>query len=292
MKKILENGSKIFLPFVAIVLLSLTYFIWQPYDKCLFQITMAFDKITFIGFATRVIYYLVFFSALILINVSLFKNNLSQQRITKKSLPKIYGTLFLFRAIADLVIYLVNRIIIDDFAMVFCDFVLVESIFNIAVILFIANKVIPHNQNKLTSKRKAIIIFLVAVAVILFVALIVMYVNCSKLLYENRQAWEYRLYLCNMIRDIINNSLAIAIIFFAKADFAESEEPLLKSVSKVIIRLSAVLCLFVILNLAKFAVLPHSMIKTIKSVDGEVTSIVRVTDYKNAHETDDWLSLT
>lgn len=283
--QIIKKSGEMFLTLVATVLLSGTYFYWQPYDKCLFQAVMTVDKTTVLDFVTRLIYYAIFFSAIIFISCSLFKNGLdARTKEGKRVLIKLYSALFGVRILADIVIYLLNLIIGTGETEIFLIFMLLESLFDIAVVVIASRTVTSNTKSKLTKSRKIYLIIALILSVAAFAALSVVYNACKNVYQTNITIWEYNLYYCNMIRDALVLFAAIFVEYGLRKHKSDTKERPFKVLSRFFAKLFAVLLVCLIVNGVKFFILPQSMVKFIQSGDGTVVYIERITDYKDAYE--------
>lgn len=286
--KTIQRFGGLFLILVALALLAGTYFYWQPYDKCLIQAASNSDKTIILDFISRIIYYLLYFSALLFILLSIFKSKNNIIRQNKVEYIKTVLYLFAIRIVFDIISYSINKIIPDDTSAKLINFAFVESVFNVIVIIMIFYKFTLNTYAKMTILRKVYIAVsaIISMFVVCFVA--VSYIKSKKIIESNILADEYNIYILNMIRDIVINFSAIFVLYGLFEQRKQTVEKPFKEFSLVLLRFLLIMAVFLLLNFVKFIVLPQSMIKEISSIDGVLTDIERIVSYEDAYQPDDW----
>lgn len=279
--------GKILLTIIIFSLLAITYFYWQPYDKCLFQPVLTIDTIIILDFITRLLYYLLYISSIIFIISMLFKSKLNLlYKKDKIEIAKIYFIILFIRFIFDFIIYILNKLVLNDLGKVILIFLLLESTFNITVIIIAIRKICFTKAANKTLLRKW---FAISSAVLITTSLCLItyeYIKCYSFLDSDIQVWENKLYCCNLFRDIIVNSSAVIIAYAILMHKDHKTQRPFKEFSIITLRISLILGAFILINLLKFIVLPHSMIKSIDSIDGTVTEINRVISYDDAYNSE------
>lgn len=288
--KIFLKFEKIFLSLILIAVTEITYFYWQPYDKCLIQPSIIIDKLFVLDLLSRFIYYLLFFSVIIFVLSMLFEKKIFKTNNTKKipSYIKFYLIAFGTRVLFDVLEYFISRIFVIGSISILVNHIILESIFNILTIVICIRILFIGDLAKKTKTRTICLYISIVAIIILLVCLLIEYVNCFELINIGKQTWIYKLYFCNLYRDILIcfSTILIAYMLLKHKDYIGYN--LFKSFFVMIIRILSIVLLFCLINYAKFIILPHSLINSIYSVDNEIIKIERITSYYDAHDNSNW----
>lgn len=287
---IIRKMSEIFLVLVVFALLSLTYFYWQPYDKCLIQPELIVDKITILDFITRIIFYLLYFSSIILIVSKLFKSEFDYRfKQSKVKIVKLYLMLFAVRLLFDIITYVIKRAASGGEFAIFGVSLILESLFDIVIIAVTICLLCHKNYAERTIARKVLTVVSVVFVILLLSLLIMQYSQCMKLYNERISEWKYEIEYCRLYRDIVVNFSAVLLAYcLLKHKNHRDNNRAFKTFSVSVIRSLLIVLVFILLNFAKTVILPYSTIKSVSSAEGITTNISRAEGYEDAFEIDNW----
>lgn len=287
---IIRKLSELFLTLIIFALLSITYFYWQPYDKCLFQPALIIDKIVIFDFITRIIYYLLYFSSIILVAVKLFKSEIDNHfKQNKVNLFKLYLSVFAIRLLFDIITYVIKRITSSGEVTIIGVFLILESLFDIIIVTVILRWLCAKECAERTTARKVFIVVSVVLVTVLLSVLIMQYSACMELYNESISAWKYEIEYCNLYRDIIINFSAVLLAYglLKHKKHIDNKKPF-RDFCTALIRVFCIICIFALMNMIKVFILPYSTIKSVSSAGNLTTNIERAEGYADAFEIDDW----
>lgn len=266
--------------------LTVLYFFWQPYDKCLIQTASGFDKLVIVDIISRFIYYIIYFSSILMVVRMLFKTKFAVELSFKKTLTKLYFCQFAVRIIFDTIIYLFSKIVVNDKAVILVVFLILESIYNMFVIALTMKFFVDTAPAKRTRQRRFFIALSVTIVLFLLTVLVIESIKCLNIFGMDNESTENKLYYSNALRDVVVSFSSILILYSLYKHKSHSIEKPFKVLCVMTIRIFAVFIIFIIINAAKFLVLPHSMITTI-SGSGETAEFIRVKNYDDTYKTGD-----
>lgn len=299
--------GSVFLLLIWDILIYITYFIWQPYSKELFNIPLdswigdsdgfayaakAYFSASFAsaipGFITKFLFYILFFVSVVYITNTMFarQENLTRKELVKKSVKHIV-LLFAVRIIFDIAALLSMFFNLTAFNIIYC--IVFAGCFDAAVIALTVRKFADTKRVRLFLRRK---IALIAVLILFAVSAVLIISGCMKSAGADNNERLFRFYLTVMFSDISFTFLTfMAFYCLFKHSAPNPESTKFRAFVRYSIRLGAVVMLFAVLYCAKLLILPHSMLYYTYITDYETrektVSFYRRTGYDHLISGDD-----
>lgn len=271
---IIDKINYLILVLFLFFVLSIGYFVWQPYNKSLFQIFNFSQNAGWFDLLTRVIYYIIYFVSMILIGIGFFAGkSLRGTKKYKSETIKFCIAFFCTRIAFDIIKYFVSQIIMSVVISVIICFDIIESLFDIAV-LFFAFHFMSKRKTKIEKKSVCNGAVLTMTVIILLAVGYVKVVNSNY--YDNRDLFCMRLYELNMLRDIAVSFSAVITACGLFSFNTVQRQSGYKKFTVFFTRLWAILLIGSIIIATKALIIPQSVlysVTTCESESGETESI-------------------
>lgn len=259
---------------VSMVALFVTYFIWQPYNKCMIQTGDSDIGSPVANFITRVLFYALCFAVVILFSLIIFERN-EKIRFEIKSIEiaKTVAVMFALRIGVDVLNLIVISALRNEHKIATILASLLEIIYDVLLptvpVAMLAYKRSKQQINKFVAVGTTIIMI---VATILYYFLFFAYCYDSMI--------ECKTELLAICRDTV--FVFIAYVMLSSFYFLSNESSTNRNKGKAfIIRIVLIALVFAVVNFIKFAVLPVGMIRSTLSVDGMMTDVYRIESYSD-----------